>query len=45
MCLAYSRKSNDASTARVVKMSNLEPVDAQKDFSLTIEETGESGLV
>lgn len=43
MCLAYSRKSNNASIARVVKMSNLEPVDAQKDFKLTAEEIGKSG--
>lgn len=43
MCLAYSRKSNDASIARVVKMSNLEPVGARKGFALTVEEIGESG--
>lgn len=43
MCLAYSRKRNDASKARVVKTSNLEPVDAQKAFTLTVEEIGKSG--
>lgn len=43
MCLAYSRKSNNASIARVVKMNNLEPVDAQKDFKLTVEEIGKTG--
>lgn len=43
MCRAYYRGNNDARIVRIVKMSNLVSVDAQKTFGLAVEEMAESG--